>query len=212
MRHVVRALGVLGMSCVSACNNSTGGAAGAIAAPSASAVPTGKAALQGTYRWEAIVGYNDKAIANLGGKRVSVLESMRNTADNMTVVTARTAWSFTDTSATVRFEAVYLLKGDGSYSWTNCAANGAVTWKENTLLVPSEIATRGAAGSYGKTTHSSGSCSANMGAGEYRVVKENGETILRGEKDGASFGLVLVPDASELDVKKQAKDLSGNRD
>ena len=190
-----------------------GAAPGARAAPSAStASAPAKAALRGTYRWEAILAYDDKAIAKLGGKRLSVLDSMRNTADNLTVVTARTTWSFTDTSATARFEAVYLLKGGGSYRWAHCEASGGVAWKVDTLIVPTEIATRGESGSYGKTTHSSGSCSANMAAAEYRVVKENGETILRSEKDGASFGLVLVPDESAMDVKKQAKDLSGYHD
>ena len=163
MRRAVRVLGISGVICLSACNNSTNGGSRAGAAPSASAVPPAKAALHGTYRWEAIIGYNDQAIAKIGGKRLSVLESMRNTADNLTMVAARTTWTFGDTSATVRFKAVYRLKGDGSYTWAHCAASGGVAWKVDTLVVPTEIATHGESGSYGKTTHSSGGCSARDG-------------------------------------------------
>lgn len=164
--------------------------------------------LEGRYRLDAVLGMNAAAVAENGGARVYVLDGLRAAVTNGALVKARVSWVLARSTLEVRSEAL-VRAADGAYVWQYCEGGGAAYWRNNTLVVPSEVRARARAGVFTKSTLQTAPCSVTVSAGAYELDAADSEIKLRRRVGAAVFGYLLVRDEGTFDVEQEAKQLAG---
>jgi hypothetical protein len=165
--------------------------------------------LNGRYRLDATLAFDQLALGRLGAPRAYTVDLMRQVKPDGFLVKARTSWAFDGLRVTVRSESLF-REANGRYSWSYCEGVGAVDWKAaDRFEMPREVVVRGQSGTADEHSEQLGSCAAVLPSGSYRLDHGQGELrALRNGSDG-SWGYLLVLDDGLLDVAAEARRLSG---
>jgi hypothetical protein len=199
---------LLGLAFIGCNQPSSGHSAAALASPSASTQTPSTAPLDGSYRVDALLALNPKAVQELGGERLSVDDMMRKSANGAAYVYSHWVVRFSGDKLATRNDMILNLRN--GYQWEWCEGEGTGIWKGQQLSLPTGVAAHSRGGFVDHEDSHSGACNVNIAAGTYTLQQDAGETRLSGFHDGGNFAFVLVKDDSDPDIETRAHTLAGN--